>query len=94
MLPVAGGESAGQHRAVQPKCLERCDLAANNLLSAEIWRHFRPRVLDVEIYFLRPIFWDKTFSVMVEESNERWQAICLAKDNKVMVEARINRIET
>ncbi len=63
-------------------------------LSAEIWRHFRPRILDVEIYFLRPIFWDERFSVMVEETNDRWQAICLAKDNKVMVEARINRIET
>jgi hypothetical protein len=30
---------------------------------------------------------------MVEESRDKWQAICLAKDNKVMVEARINQLE-
>ena len=62
-------------------------------LSAEIWRRFKPRVLDLEIFFLRPIFWDDTFSVMVEESSDKWSAICLAKDNKVMVEARIKKLE-
>ena len=62
-------------------------------LSAEIWRRFKPSVLDLEIFFLRPIFWDDTFSVMVEESREKWQAICLARDNKVMVEARIIKLE-
>ena len=61
-------------------------------LSAEIWRRFKPRELDLEIFFLRPIFWDDTFSVMVEESSEKWRAICLEKDNKVMVEARIRNI--
>jgi len=63
-------------------------------LSAEIWRRFKPRELDLEIFFLRPIFWDDTFSVMVEESSDKWSAICLAKDNKVMVEARINKLES
>jgi len=62
-------------------------------LSAEIWRRFKPRVLDLEIFFLRPIFWDDTFAVMVEESSDKWGAICLAKDNKVMVEARIRQLE-
>lgn len=62
-------------------------------LSAELWRHFRPRVLDLEIFFLRPIFWDDAFEVMVEESAASWQAICLAKEGKVAVEARINRLQ-
>ncbi len=62
-------------------------------LSAEIWRHFKPRQLDLDIFFLRPIFWDDTFTVMVEERSDQWGAICLARDGKVMVEARINRIE-
>jgi len=62
-------------------------------LSAEIWRRFQPKVLDLDIFFLRPIFWDDTFSVMVEETSEAWKAICLARDGKVMVEARINQLE-
>ena len=62
-------------------------------LSAEIWRQFKPRKLELEIFFLRPIFWDDTFSVMVDESSDKWRAICLAKDNKVMVEARIKKLE-
>lgn len=62
-------------------------------LTAEIWRRFRPRALDLELYFLRPIFWDDNFAVMVEEKSDDWKAICLARDNKVMVEARINKLE-
>jgi hypothetical protein len=30
---------------------------------------------------------------MVEETSEAWKAICLARDGKVMVEARINQLE-
>jgi hypothetical protein len=62
-------------------------------LSAEIWRRFKPRTLGLEIFFLRPIFWDDTFSVRVEETRDKWGAICLEKDNKVMVEARITELE-
>lgn len=62
-------------------------------LSAEIWRRFRPRVLDLDIYFRRPIYWDDRFTVMVDERDGRWQAIGLVKDGKVATEARINRIE-
>lgn len=62
-------------------------------ITAEIWRRFRPQVLDLDIYFRRPIFWDDRFTVMVDEREERWQAIGLVKDGKVATEARINRIE-
>jgi hypothetical protein len=61
-------------------------------LTAEIWRCFKPKTLDLDIYFRRPLFWDDTFSVMVDEQNGKWQAICLAKDGKVATEARINSI--
>ena len=61
-------------------------------LTAEIWRRFAPRTLDLDIYFRRPLFWDDSFTVMVEERNGAWTAICLAKDGKVATEARINRI--
>lgn len=62
-------------------------------LTAEIWRRFQPRTLDLDIYFRRPLFWDDTFSVMVDEQQQgEWKAICLAKDGKVATEARINAI--
>jgi len=63
-------------------------------LTAEIWRRFTPRTLDLDIYFRRPLFWDDTFSVMVDEQNGEWKAICLAKDGKVATEARINSMTT
>ena len=31
-------------------------------LTAEIWRHFAPRTLDLDIYFRRPLFWDDSFN--------------------------------
>ena len=46
--------------------------------------------LNLDIYFRRPLFWDDTFSVMVDEQNGEWKAICLAKDGKVATEAKIN----
>ena len=61
-------------------------------LTAEIWRRFMPRTLDLDIYFRRPLFWDDTFSVMVDEQDGQWKAICLAKAGKVATEARINSI--
>jgi len=62
-------------------------------LTAEIWRRFAPQVLELDIYFRRPIYWDDTFSVMVDERDGRWHAIGLVKDGKVATEARISRIE-
>lgn len=61
-------------------------------LTAEIWRQFSPQVLDLDIYFRRPIFWDDRFCVLVDIENDAWKAICLAKGDKVATEARINRI--
>jgi len=62
-------------------------------LTAEIWRRFAPKVLELDIYFRRPIYWDDTFTVMADERDGRWHAIGLIKDGKVSTEARINRIE-
>ncbi len=61
-------------------------------ITAEIWRRYQPQSMDLDIYFRRPLFWDDTFSVMVDEHNGEWQAICLAKDGKVCTEAKINSI--
>ncbi|MCC7083286.1 MAG: MaoC family dehydratase [Burkholderiales bacterium] len=62
-------------------------------LTATIWRHFRPQVLELDVFFRRPIFWDDSFEVMVDERDGKWRAICLAKDGKVATEARINVLE-
>jgi hypothetical protein len=61
-------------------------------ITAEIWKRFRPQALELDCYFRRPIYWDDTFTVMVDEQAGEWRAICLAKDGKVATEARINRI--
>jgi hypothetical protein len=61
-------------------------------ITAEIWKRFRPRMLELDCYFRRPIYWDDTFTVMVDEQGGEWRAICLAKDGKVATEARINRL--
>jgi len=62
-------------------------------LTAEIWRRFQPQVLELEAYFRRPIFWDDTVTVMVDERGGQWRAICLVKGDKVATEARISRME-
>ena len=61
-------------------------------LTAEIWRRFKPQALNLDIYFRRPLFWDDAFTVMVDEQDGEWKAICLAKEGKVATEARINSI--
>lgn len=61
-------------------------------LMAEIWKRFSPRALDIEVYFRRPIFWDDTVTIRVEEQGGTWTAICLAKGDKVATEARINSL--
>ncbi len=61
-------------------------------LTAEIWKRFNPQVLDMDIYFRRPIFWDDSVTVMVDEQDGVWKAIGLIKDGKVHTEARINQL--
>jgi acyl dehydratase len=61
-------------------------------LTAEIWRRFTPQSIDLDLYFRRPIFWDDTFTVMVDEDNGVWRAIGLIKDGKVATEARVKLI--
>lgn len=61
-------------------------------LTAEIWRHFDPQGLDFDVQFRRPIFWDDTVTVVVDEQHGEWRSIGLMKGDKVATEARINRI--
>jgi len=61
-------------------------------MTAAMWRRFAPSAVDMDIYFRRPLFWDDRFSVLVDEGDRTWKAICLAKEGKVATEARINRL--
>ena len=64
-----------------------------HFLMAAIWADAPPSALAVDIYFRRPIFWDDTFSVLVDRVGDDWSAICLARGEKVLTEARINQLE-
>jgi acyl dehydratase len=61
-------------------------------ITAAIWRHFSPKAVDLEIYFRRPLFWDDSFSIRVDERDGTWKAACLAKGDRVATEVRINHI--
>ena len=61
-------------------------------LTAAIWKEFSPKSIDVDIYFRRPLFWDDTFDIMVDDAGGTWKAMCLARDGKVATEMRINSI--
>ena len=61
-------------------------------LTAALWRRFTPRTLGLEIFFRRPVFWDDTVTVMADEREGRWQAICLVAHGKVTTEARITEL--
>lgn len=63
-------------------------------LMAEIWKAFSPSLLDLNIYFRRPIFWDDKFRVLAQKEPDTWLAICLAKEEKIATEARINHISS
>ena len=57
---------------------------------ATFWKSQQPRQFDLDIYFRRPIFWDDGFDVVADEL---WSRIGLAKQGKVLTEARINGFE-
>ena len=55
----------------------------------------KPTAFDMDIYFRRPIFWDDEFNVRVDVADgnsDDWRAICLAREGKVLTEARINSL--
>jgi len=54
-----------------------------------IWRKFNPSTIALDINFRRPLFWDDSFTVCVDDRSGQWKSICLAKDNKVATEARL-----
>lgn len=70
-------------------------------LAAALWERGSVEMLDLDIYFRRPIFWDETFAAAVVEHPEQsgaWQALCLLRDEgvkgrKVLTEARVNSLE-
>lgn len=59
-------------------------------LLAELWKQGEPGSFSADIYFRRPIFWDHTFTVMADENNGKWRAMCLASEGKVLTEIRLN----
>ena len=61
-------------------------------ITSEIWKRFQPHEMDMDIYFRRPIFWDDTVELMVDEAADSWSAVCLVKEGKVCTEAKIKRI--
>jgi len=61
-------------------------------LTAAIWRKFNPTTIDMDIYFRRPLFWDDSFDVRVDDEGGRWRSICLAKGEKVATEARLKQV--
>lgn len=61
-------------------------------LTAALWRRFAPRTLGLEIFFRRPVFWDDTVTVMADEQDGRWRAVCLVVNGKVTTEARITEL--
>ena len=40
-------------------------------LAAAIWARREPQLLDLSIYFRRPIFWDEQFTTAVQGSGNR-----------------------
>jgi len=61
-------------------------------LTAAIWRKFNPTTIDMDIYFRRPLFWDDSFDVRVDDEAGKWRSICLAKGDKVATEARLKQL--
>lgn len=61
-------------------------------LMAAIWAQGAPGLIDMDIYFRRPIFWDEAFEVAITAQRD---AICLrqAGSGKVLTEARIRSLQ-
>lgn len=59
-------------------------------MTAALYRQFSPVTLDIDVMFRRPIFWDDSFDVRVDEADGTWRALCTARQGKVMSEMRIN----
>ncbi len=58
-----------------------------------LWERCQPRSFDLSIYFRRPIFWDDEFAVVTVPGTEHDRAVGLIRDDKVLTEARINKLE-
>jgi acyl dehydratase len=61
-------------------------------LTAAIWRKFNPTTIDMDIYFRRPLYWDDSFEVRVDDEGGTWRSICLAKGEKIATEARLKQV--
>jgi len=55
-----------------------------------LWPEQGLSLVDLSIYFRRPIFWDDTFTVGLSPERD---AAALVRDGKVLTEARINQLE-
>jgi acyl dehydratase len=102
LTPAAVSAYSGPHNPIHfdPEAARRGGFRAPiiggghgvRFLTAEIWKRGRPQVLEMDINFRRPIFWDDAIEVMVQEAGGAWAAMCLVKDGKVCTEARIREL--
>ncbi|MFP6805824.1 MAG: hypothetical protein VB957_01310 [Pseudomonadales bacterium] len=58
-----------------------------------LWEKFNPTSFELSIYFRRPIFWDDVIEVRADPTENTWRAICLSRDDKVLTEAKIDKLE-
>lgn len=65
-----------------------------HLITAWLWRMARPRMLDMSIFFRRPIFWDDALTLRSDGPEGAWRALALERDGKVATEVRLDRLET
>ncbi len=59
-------------------------------LTAAIWRERAPALLDIDIYFRRPVFWDDSFEIRAAGPVGARTALCLGRGPKVLTEIRVN----
>ncbi len=59
-----------------------------------LWQKFNPHSFSLDVYFRRPIFWDDRIEVKVDQLGSRWRAMCLTRDEKVLTEAAIQKLES
>jgi len=61
---------------------------------AALWKAHEPRYLDINLRFLRPVFWDDECTIVVEEKEGRWQTVSLAKAEKKAMEVAIDHMQS
>lgn len=61
-------------------------------MTAALWREGAPAMIDLDIYFRRPVFWDDAFEVRADGPKGARRAFCLNRGPKVLMEMRVNTV--